>query len=106
MDRLRLTQGLTWKQVAEKLGVGVSMLMLVKTGRRNISKKILFRLEQTEIAVGLRPPTSHKTSSSEPENLDMEIGLKRLRAKLNSLNPQAQKRVLKAVLQILDEAQK
>jgi transcriptional regulator with XRE-family HTH domain len=47
-------EGLTWEQVAEKLGVSVSMLMMVKRGHRNLSPKSLYRLEQAELEVADR----------------------------------------------------
>jgi transcriptional regulator with XRE-family HTH domain len=103
---LRLRKQLTWEQLADLLGMAVSMLYHVKRGNRNLSEKALFRLEQAEIAAGLRRPAPQETSTSKHENSDLQIGLKRLHAKLNPLNPQAQKRILKAVLQILDEAQR
>jgi transcriptional regulator with XRE-family HTH domain len=54
LQRLRRLQGLTWNQVGQKLGVGVGMLMMVKTGRRNLSEKALARLEWAEVEAGLR----------------------------------------------------
>lgn len=56
-ERLRqyqLSENLTWKQVGERLGVGVSMLMMVKRGERNLSEKALYRLEQLERDVASR----------------------------------------------------
>jgi transcriptional regulator with XRE-family HTH domain len=101
-----VAQGLTWKQVAEKIGVGVTMLMMVKSGRRNLSNKTLYRLEQAEVAAGLQPPTARETLSFKQENSDLEKGVKRFRAKLAALDPKSQKRMLKALLQILDVAQR
>jgi len=54
LDRMRRLQELTWSQVGEKLGVSVPMLMMVKAGSRNLSKKILARLEWAEAEAGLR----------------------------------------------------
>src|SRR5208337_4726641 len=54
LDRLRRLQELTWNQVGEKLGVSVPMLMMVKAGSRNLSKKILARLEWAETEAGLK----------------------------------------------------
>jgi transcriptional regulator with XRE-family HTH domain len=53
MERLRETQELTWDQVAEKLGVSTAMLMMVKAGSRNLSAKVLTRLEWAEFEAGL-----------------------------------------------------
>jgi transcriptional regulator with XRE-family HTH domain len=54
LDRLRRNQELTWSQIAEKLGVSVPMLMMVKAGSRNLSEKVLVRLEWAEVEAGLK----------------------------------------------------
>src|SRR5208283_2427083 len=54
LRRFQVSEGLTWAQVAEKLGVGVSMLMMVKRGHRNLSEKALYRLEQAELEIAER----------------------------------------------------
>ena len=106
LERLRVGQGLTWKQVAEKIGVGVTMLMMVKSGRRNLSNKTLYRLEQAEIAAGLHSPVARETLSFKQENSDLEKGVKQFRTKLAALDPKSQKRMLKVILQILDAQRK
>ena len=58
LERLRRMQELTWNQVGQKLGVSVPMLMLVKTGRRNLSEKVLARLQWAEVEAGLRAKSS------------------------------------------------
>jgi transcriptional regulator with XRE-family HTH domain len=58
LERLRGLQGITWSQVAQKLGVSVPMLMLVKSGRRNLSEKVLARLEWAEVEAGLKPSST------------------------------------------------
>jgi transcriptional regulator with XRE-family HTH domain len=45
---------MTWGQVAKKLGISVSMFMMVKRGERNLSAKALYRLEQAEREVAER----------------------------------------------------
>ena len=50
-ERLRhyqVSQGLTWNQVADKLGLSRGMLMMVLRGDRHLSAKALFRLGQAE----------------------------------------------------------
>jgi len=51
-------RGITWSQVAQKLGVSVPMLMLVKSGHRNLSEKVLARLEWAEVEAGLKPSST------------------------------------------------
>jgi transcriptional regulator with XRE-family HTH domain len=54
IQRLRLKQGWTWERVSQELGVSKVMLHYVKTGKRALSGKVLYRLEEAEIRVGLR----------------------------------------------------
>jgi transcriptional regulator with XRE-family HTH domain len=54
LEKLRTNQQLTWSQVAEKLGVKVAMLMMVKGGQRNLSEKVLAKLEWAEVEAGLK----------------------------------------------------
>ena len=54
LRHLQVSEGLTWAQVAEKLGIGVSMLRMVKGGQRNLSAKALYRLEQVEAEIAAR----------------------------------------------------
>ncbi|HMO51911.1 MAG TPA: helix-turn-helix transcriptional regulator [Kiritimatiellia bacterium] len=58
IDAYRNKTGKTLDVVADDLGISKSMLMMVKSGRRNLSGKSLFKLEEAEIAAGLktRPP--------------------------------------------------
>jgi transcriptional regulator with XRE-family HTH domain len=102
LQNLRLKKQLTWERLAVSLDLTVSMLFQVKAGNRNLSDKALYRLEQAEIAAGLRPPPSPKASSSKLENSDLDTGLNRLRAKLSVLDSKTQERILKAFWQILD----
>lgn len=62
LEKLRSVQQLTWAQVAEKLGVKVAMLMMVKGGQRNLSERVLTRLEWAEFEAGLKL----KSQLSEP----------------------------------------
>jgi len=48
----------------------------------------------------------HEPTSFKQENSDLEKGVKRFRTKLTALDPKSQKRMLKALLQILDVAQR
>jgi hypothetical protein len=57
LERLRRHRDLTWGQVAEQLGVSVPMLMMVKAGARNLSEKVLARLDWAEVEAGLRSPS-------------------------------------------------
>jgi len=106
LQNLRLKKQLTWEQLADLLGLTVAMLYHVKRGFRNLSEKAVYRLEQAEVAAGLRRPAPQETSTSKNENPDLELGLKRLRTKLNALDPKTQKRLLGSFLQILDAQRK
>ena len=50
-DRLRryqVAEGLTWREVGERLGISVSTIMAVKSQNRNLGPKALYRLEGAE----------------------------------------------------------
>lgn len=53
LDRFRVSQNITWRDVARRLGVSVSTIMMVKTGQRNLGKKPLFKLNAAEIEAGI-----------------------------------------------------
>ena len=53
LKNLRVTQQLTWRQVAELLGVTPSMIYQVVAGKRRLSDKVLWCLENAELALGL-----------------------------------------------------
>ena len=48
LQRFRISEGLTWREVGEKLGVGVSMLTMVLSGHRRLSAKAMYRLDESE----------------------------------------------------------
>ena len=48
LKRYQITEGLTWKQVGDKLGVSVSMIMMVKNNQRQLSPKALHKLGEAE----------------------------------------------------------
>jgi transcriptional regulator with XRE-family HTH domain len=54
----RVSQGLTWDQIAKKLGLSRGMLMMVLRQDRRLSPKALYRLEQIE-----REAASRKSSA-------------------------------------------
>ena len=54
LENYRVKTGKTWPQVAEDIGLGKSMLMMVKTGKRSLSSKAIYLLEQAEIASGIK----------------------------------------------------
>lgn len=56
IDRYRNATDKTLSAVAADLGIGVSMLMMVKSGARSLSGKAEYKLECAEIAAGLREP--------------------------------------------------
>jgi transcriptional regulator with XRE-family HTH domain len=66
-DRYRITLNLTWNEVAERLGVSVGMLMMVKSGKRSPSKKVLHALSVLEVEAKLRPTTTEEDLMIEEE---------------------------------------
>lgn len=53
VDHLRVVLNKTWDEMAELLEIDRSMFFHLKAGRRNLSKKAVFRLEQAEIEAGI-----------------------------------------------------
>lgn len=56
VERLRIITNRSWDQMADVLDIDRSMFFHVKSGRRNLSKKAIFRLEQAERDAGILPP--------------------------------------------------
>jgi transcriptional regulator with XRE-family HTH domain len=48
LRRYEVSEGKTWREVADKLGVSLSMIMMVQRGERRLSAKALYRLEEAE----------------------------------------------------------
>src|SRR5262245_18335729 len=48
IEEFKRQRELTWSEVADKIGVTVAMLMMVKSGKRRLSKKSLERFKQAE----------------------------------------------------------
>ena len=57
LERLRVTCDLTWQKVADRLGISVGMLMMVKAGQRSLSEKVLHKLLAQEVVAGIRQIT-------------------------------------------------
>ena len=53
VENLRVQTNRSWDQVAELLEIDRSMFFHVKKGRRNLSKKAIYRLEEAERAAGI-----------------------------------------------------
>ncbi len=53
LEHLRVVTGKTWDQLAADLGVHRSLLFHVKSGTRNLSSKVMYRLAQAEVAAGI-----------------------------------------------------
>lgn len=69
IDNYRNKTGQTLDQVAEAIGLGKSMLMMVKSGKRHLSSKALYRLEQAELEAGISSPKNITESHSIEEQL-------------------------------------
>jgi transcriptional regulator with XRE-family HTH domain len=63
LRRYQVTEGLTWKQVAERLGISVSTIMAVKAQTRKLSPRALFRLEEAE-----RKATARRSAAEQVAN--------------------------------------
>ena len=48
LRRYQASQGITWRRLGERIGISLSMVMMVLRGKRNLSPKALYRLEQAE----------------------------------------------------------
>ena len=48
LRRYQVSESLPWRRVAERLGVSLSMVMMVLRGERNLSARALFRFEEAE----------------------------------------------------------
>ncbi len=62
VEKYRLHTGQKWEDIAKKLGVGVSALMMAKSGRRGLSSKVIYRLAQAEVEAGLEKPVTDDTT--------------------------------------------
>lgn len=87
LERLRMANQWTWKQLAGALGLSVGFLIMVNKGKRSLSEKAEFRLRQIEAEAGLGPdpkeslrPSQHPSNKNalvfaEPENSTAPIEL-------------------------------
>lgn len=64
LRKYQVSEGLPWRRVAERLGISVSMLMMVLRGDRRLSAKALFRLEEAERAVESRKSVAERVVES------------------------------------------
>jgi transcriptional regulator with XRE-family HTH domain len=74
IDQYHIHTGKTWAEVASDLGVGVSALMMVKSGKRGVSDKVIYRLAQAEIAAGIEAPVTDSTTMQELDDLESRTG--------------------------------
>ena len=62
LRRLQVTEGLTWKQVSERLGISVSTIMAVKAQTRNFGPKALYQLEEAERKAAARRSAAERVA--------------------------------------------
>ena len=67
IDFYRVKTGKTLKEVSAVIGVGTGMLMMVKSGRRRLSGKAIYRLEQAERDAGIKTPLDKLLESAEKD---------------------------------------
>jgi len=60
LRRYQVSEGKTWREVADKLGVSLSMIMMVQRGDRHLSAKALYRLEEAEREVAGRKTSAER----------------------------------------------
>ena len=101
IDNFRVKTGKNLDQVAEAIGVGKSMLMMVKSGKRHLGRRALYRLEEAERAAGIAPPENITEYHFEEkplleravialERLERTVGaLERIASALEKLTPPA-----------------
>jgi transcriptional regulator with XRE-family HTH domain len=53
IEAFRVAGNLTWEEVSKELGLSVGMLMMVKSGKRRLSSKALYRLAEAEKRGGI-----------------------------------------------------
>lgn len=105
LRQIQVRQGLTWEQVAKKLGISVSMLMMLKRGKRNLGKKTLYRLEQLEHELADRRSKVERVvdglledEGSAAQLIDRETGKKtRMDLKVDYSTPQKSKSLPKDI---------
>ncbi len=105
LRRLQVREGLTWRQIAKMLGVGVSMLMMVKSGKRGLSARTLYRLEQAEREIAERKSLAERVvdgllagEGSAAQILErVSKGVTRVEVPIEYSNPRGAKRLPKIV---------
>ena len=88
LDRLRVTLQLNWAEIAAKVGLSESMLYQVKAGKKNLSDKAVYRLEQAEREAGLLEPEERAVLEDLPEKVQKafsDIYFNRLHEIISSL---------------------
>ncbi len=53
LENLKTVRQWTWKETADALGLGVSAMMMLKSGKRVLSQKAMHRMEIEEIKAGI-----------------------------------------------------
>jgi len=64
LRRYQVMEGLTWREVGERLGISVSTIMAVKARTRSLGPKALYRLEEAEREAAERRSAAEKVAES------------------------------------------
>ena len=56
VEKLMIKTGKTWAETAKLLDISIGTMGMVKTGKRNFSRKILYRIAEAEREAGITPP--------------------------------------------------
>jgi plasmid maintenance system antidote protein VapI len=74
-DRFKLSLGLNDEQAADKIGVSRQTIWKIQKKRQKLTKKLIFKLGEAEIAAGLILPNTHTRSNLSNSNLHTRVNL-------------------------------
>lgn len=99
LDKLRVTLQLNWAEVAAQVGLSESMLYQVKAGKKNLSDKAIFRLEQAERSAGLAPAFQEQFQSASGEETTRLLESATRKELFSIMPPEVQKLLMEGDLE-------
>ena len=103
IERLMLTTGSTWEGLSRTLKVSTAMLSMIKTGKRNPSKKVLFRLLEAEREAGIAPPLPPPAHNPPPASASEPGDKKRMKFEREGLAGGEREGELRAAIRMIRE---